>query len=95
MRALIWSFRLLVFLVFFAFAAKNTDPVTLRFFFGVTWQLPLVALLLLFFASGAGVGILAMTVPYLRQWRAKRRLRAEVAQQSDTNIAVQPPSAGA
>jgi uncharacterized integral membrane protein len=74
MRALIWSLRLLVFLVFFAFAAKNTEPVTLRFFLGTSWQVPLIVLLFGFFAAGALFGILAMTAPYVRQWREKRRL---------------------
>ncbi|HET6718728.1 MAG TPA: LapA family protein [Rhodocyclaceae bacterium] len=74
MRALIWSLRLLVFLVLFAFAAKNTEPVTLRFFLGTTWQVPLIVLLFAFFAIGAVVGVLAMTAPYVRQWREKRRL---------------------
>lgn len=74
MRALIWSLRLLVFLVLFAFAAKNTEPVTLRFFLGTTWQVPLIVLLFGFFAIGAVVGVLAMTAPYVRQWREKRRL---------------------
>lgn len=74
MRALIWSLRLLVFLVLFAFAAKNTEPVTLRFFLGTSWQVPLIVLLFAFFAIGALVGVLAMTAPYVRQWREKRRL---------------------
>jgi uncharacterized integral membrane protein len=36
-----------------AFAAKNTDPVTLRFYFGLAWQAPLVALLLASFRPAA------------------------------------------
>ena len=95
MRALIWSFRLLVFLVFFAFAAKNTDPVMLRFFFGITWQVPLIALLFGFFAIGALFGILAMTAPYVRQWRSKRRLVKKVASVQAQPTVVQPPAAEA
>lgn len=95
MRALIWSFRLLVFLMFFAFAAKNTDPVTLRFFFGVTWQLPLIVLLFGFFVMGALFGVLAMTAPYVRQWRAKRRLALKVSSVQSPSVAVQPPAADA
>jgi len=41
------------FLFLLAFAARNTDPVTLRFYFDLAWQMPLVALLLAFFVAGA------------------------------------------
>lgn len=76
MRALIWSVRLLVFLVLFAFAAKNTDPVSLRLFFGQSVQFPLIVLLVFFFAFGALCGVFAMMFPYLHQWREKRRCAA-------------------
>jgi len=93
MRALIWSLRLLVFLVLFAFAVKNTDPVTLRFFLGATWQAPLILLLLAFFAAGVLFGVLAMTAPYFRQWRAKRQLADTVSATARAPVVVQPPSA--
>ena len=95
MRALIWSFRLLVFLVLFAFAAKNTEPVTLRFFFGTSWQVPLVMLLFGFFAVGVLFGILAMMAPYANQWREKRRLARKVSRTAVEPAIVQPPSAEA
>ena len=93
MRALIWSLRLLLFLVLFSFAAKNTEPVSLRFFFGISWQPPLIVLLFGFFALGAVSGVLAMTAPYVRQWREKRRLVRKVADTPATSVPVQPPSA--
>lgn len=93
MRALIWSLRLLVFLVLFAFAAKNTEPVTLRFFFGTSWQIPLIVLLFGFFAVGVLFGILAMTAPYARQWREKRRLARKVRRNDAELSVIQPPSA--
>jgi uncharacterized integral membrane protein len=74
MRPLVWSFRLFLFLVLFYFASKNTDPVTLRLFFSTTWQVPLIVLLVAFFAAGTLVGVLAMTFPFFRQWNARRRL---------------------
>jgi lipopolysaccharide assembly protein A len=93
MRALIWSFRLLVFLAFFAFAAKNTEPVTLRLFFGGSWQVPLIILVFGFFAAGALLGVLAMTAPFATQWREKRQLAGKVSRQSVERPLVQPPSA--
>ena len=52
MRLITWAIRIALFVVLLAFAAKNTDPVTLRFYFDLAWQAPLVALLLAFFAAG-------------------------------------------
>jgi len=46
MRFLTWAIRLALFVVLLAFAAKNTESVTLRFYFDLAWQAPLVALLL-------------------------------------------------
>jgi len=56
MRILTWALRLAIFLFLLAFAARNTDPVTLRFYFDLAWQMPLVALLLAFFVAGALLG---------------------------------------
>jgi uncharacterized integral membrane protein len=91
MRALVWSIRLILFLLLFAFAVKNTEPVTLRLFFGGTWQVPLVVLLATFFAGGALFGILAMTLPYVRQWRAKRRLLRDASRHFQQTAVVEPP----
>src|SRR5437773_8760421 len=54
-----WLLRALLFLAIFAFALLNTDRVTLRFFLGQTWETPMIVVLLLFFAFGAGIGVLA------------------------------------
>ena len=37
-----WLLRVLLFLAVFAFALMNTDPVTLRFFLGWTWETPMI-----------------------------------------------------
>src|SRR5512147_1533104 len=80
MRTVTWTIRLAAFLVLLAFAAKNTDPVTLRFYFDLAWQLPLVALLLAFFAAGALLGLAAMLGTVLRQRREIARLSRGSAQ---------------
>src|SRR5436190_16250868 len=54
-----WLLRALLFLAIFAFALLNTDRVTLRFLLGQTWESPMIVVLLLFFAFGAGFGVLA------------------------------------
>jgi putative membrane protein len=40
----------------FAFAIKNTDPVSVRFFLDTAWQAPLIIVVLAFFAGGAALG---------------------------------------
>ena len=88
MRVLTWLFRLALFLVMMGFALSNTDTATLRFF-GIPqfeWRAPLVLLLLVFFAAGALLGVLAAMPMVLRQRRIAARLRREIA-------AMPPPSA--
>jgi uncharacterized integral membrane protein len=58
-RQLSWVLRALLFLVIFAFALLNTQTVSLRVFLGRTWEMPMILVLLLFFALGAAIGILA------------------------------------
>ena len=77
MRLVTWTIRIALFILLLAFAARNTEPATLRFYFDVAWQAPLVVLLLAFFASGALLGVLATLGALLRQRREIARLRRE------------------
>ena len=72
MRIVTWTIRLVVFLLLIAFAAKNVEPVTLRFYFDLALQAPLVLWLLAFFALGALFGVAALLATVLR-------LRREIA----------------
>ncbi|HEX7053334.1 MAG TPA: LapA family protein [Burkholderiales bacterium] len=78
MRLVTWAIRLVVFLLLVAFAAKNAEPVTLRFYFDVALEAPLVVLLLAFFAAGALFGVLALLGPLARQRREISALRKRV-----------------
>ena len=60
---------MVVFVLLVAFAAKNADNVTLRFYFDLTLQAPLVLVLFGFFAAGALFGMLALIGTLLRQRR--------------------------
>ncbi len=77
MRALTWAVRVAAFILLLAFAVKNTEPVTLRFYFDLAWQAPLISLLLAFFAAGALVGLAAVLTAMLRQRREIQQLRRE------------------
>ena len=95
MRILTWAIRVALFVLLLAFAAKNTDPVTLRFYFGLAWQAPLIALLLAFFAGGIALGLMAMFGSWFAQRRELSRLqRGEAAKKDAAGGAVsQPPAA--
>ena len=94
MRILTWAIRIALFVLLLAFAAKNTDPVNLRFYFGLVWQAPLVAILLAFFAAGVALGLMAMLGTYLSQRRQVSRLERKIlAQESKIPVADQPPPA--
>ncbi|MBI4123837.1 MAG: hypothetical protein A3G28_08310 [Betaproteobacteria bacterium RIFCSPLOWO2_12_FULL_68_19] len=84
MRLLTWALRLLVFLLLVAFAAKNVEPVTLRFYFDLALQAPLVAVLFGFFAAGALFGILALLGTVLRQRREISLLRKKTPMEEAT-----------
>jgi lipopolysaccharide assembly protein A len=75
MRIVTWTIRALVFLLLVAFAAKNVEPVTLRFYFDLALRAPLVLVLLGGFALGALFGVLALVPTVLRQRREISALR--------------------
>ncbi|MEW6313592.1 MAG: LapA family protein [Pseudomonadota bacterium] len=81
MRYLSWVWKLALFIALFGFALKNTDPVVVRYYFGLEWQAPLVFALLAFFAGGAALGVLASLAFVFRQHRElsalRRKLRAQ------------------
>ena len=78
MRYLNWILRIALFVALLGFAVKNDQPVTLRYFFGYEWQSSLVIVLLVFFAVGAAVGVLAMLANVLQQRREIARLKRDI-----------------
>ena len=83
MRVLTWAARLAVFLLLAALAAKNVEPVTLRFFFDQALRAPLALVLLGAFALGALFGVVAMLGPVLRQRREISALKRPGTQSPD------------
>ena len=84
MRYVTWTVRLVVFLFLLAFAVKNTNPVTLRFYFELAWQAPLIVLLLAFFAGGAVFGLAAALSTLFAQRRELLSLKRTVDEQRQT-----------
>jgi uncharacterized integral membrane protein len=91
MRIVTWTIRVLVFLLLVGFAAKNVEPVTLRFYFDLALQAPLVLALFGFFALGALFGILALLGTVLRQRREISRLRKRVPGEPEMPAVIPPP----
>ena len=82
MRALDWTLRIILFLALFLFALKNTDSVRLNLYFDQMWQAPLILVLLVFFAAGAAMGVLATLATVFRQRREIARLQRELRSRS-------------
>jgi putative membrane protein len=87
---------IMLFVLFFGFALKNTDEAVLRFFLGYEVRSPLALLLLAFFAAGAVLGVLAMTPTVFRHRRelARGKKAAAVLQQENDAqklMRAQPP----
>jgi uncharacterized integral membrane protein len=78
MRVLAWILRIILFLALFLFALKNTDTVSLRLYFDQVWQAPLILVLLVFFAAGAAMGVLATLATVFRQRRDIARLQRDL-----------------
>jgi uncharacterized integral membrane protein len=79
MRIVTWTIRLVLLLLLIVLAAKNVDPVTLKFYFDRTWQAPLIVLLFGAFAAGALFGILALVGTLLRQRREISSLKKKLS----------------
>jgi putative membrane protein len=75
MRIVTWTIRLVVFVLLVAFGAKNVEPVTLRFYFDLAVEAPLILIMFGAFALGALFGILALLGKLVRQRRQIQLLR--------------------
>ena len=83
MRVVLWGCRIFIFLFLLAFALKNSDLVSVRFFFDTVWQAPLVIIVLAFFAGGAALGALSLlgTVFGLRREVSRLKRATKIVQQ--------------
>jgi putative membrane protein len=94
MRALAWTLRIILFLALFLFALKNTNTVSLRLYFDQVWRVPLVLVLLVFFAAGAAMGVLATLATVFRQRRDIARLRRELGNRPRDDRSERPLAGG-
>jgi putative membrane protein len=88
MRIVTWTIRLVVFVLLVAFGAKNVEPVTLRFYFDLALQTPLILALFGAFALGAFFGVLSLLGKVLRQ-----RLEISTLKKRSASVAEPAPPA--
>lgn len=69
MRILVWSLRLLVFVLLLVLAVYNVQPVSFHFFADMVWEVPLMVMLLVAFVMGAFSMGVVMVVRVLRLQR--------------------------
>ncbi|MCD6042696.1 MAG: LapA family protein [Burkholderiales bacterium] len=87
MRAVTWAIRLIVFLLLVGLAAKNVEPVALRFYFDLAAEAPLVLWLFGAFVLGALFGVAALLGALARQRREISALKKKMASEG----AASPP----
>ena len=92
MRLIIWTLKALVFFTLFAFALNNQHPASVKWFFGVEWQAPMVFVVVAAFAAGCAFGVVAM-VP--GRWRARQRKPLTGSGTPDTRNATAPDTGAA
>lgn len=78
MRILVWSLRIIIFIMLFGLAIKNSGLVVLRLYFDNTWQVALSLVILSSFIAGTVVGITAGLATMIRQRREISRLRDQL-----------------
>ena len=82
MRYVLWILKLALFVLVLAFAVKNADLVTVRYYPAGEWQAPLVFVLLVAFCLGIAAGLGAALTQVFRQRREIAALRRELGRVS-------------
>ncbi len=93
MRALAWLVRAFIFFALFAFALNNQQEVAVHWFFGFDWHAPMVIIVLVAFAAGCAIGVLAMVPSWWRQRRVAQLAAPATTVQTSTAPSTQVPSA--
>jgi len=95
MRYLLWILRFALFVLVLAFAVKNTDPVTVHYYFGGEWQSPLIFVLLIASCAGIALGLAAGLGQIFKQRREiaalNRKLRNAAPRETGAAVAAAKP----
>lgn len=74
-RCLVWALRIMLFILLLGFAIKNDNVIDVHFFLHTVWQVPLILIMLTFFALGVILGGSVSIIPLLKQLRKERTAR--------------------
>jgi uncharacterized integral membrane protein len=77
MSVLRFLFIAVVFIALLFISLQNADPVTLRLFTLWSWDAPLVFVILIAFATGVALGLVASAIKVVRLKRQLARLRRD------------------
>ena len=83
MRSLLWLLRLVLLLLLFGLALKNSGGVELKLYFDGSWQVPLSLLVLICFAAGVALGASTAILVRVRQRREIIELRKRLGPDAD------------
>jgi putative membrane protein len=88
---------IVLFVLFFGFALKNSQEVDLHLFLSYELRAPLVLMLLVFFVAGAVLGVLALTPTVVRYRREtnKQKTAIQTLQASALQVNRAPDSVNA
>ena len=87
-----WILGVAIFLFLLLVSLQNAEQVKLRFYTWVSWEVPLILLLLVVFAVGVTAGLLVGAVRTARLKRQLNRVRRDHAKQ--VTLTAQPPMDG-
>ena len=91
MRLVIWLLRVVLFLILLGFAVRNSDPVTVYYYFGAQWHAPLVFVMLVCIVVGVALGVLGVIGQVFRLRRELAELRRERRASTHESAQVLPP----
>lgn len=75
MKLVAWTIRIVLFVLLFVLALRNTGEAALQLFFGAVWHAPLILILLAAFALGIVAALIAVAPALMRQRMEASRLR--------------------
>lgn len=83
-KIIFWIVNIIIFLLLFILSYNNLESVTLQFI-NMTWEMPLIILILIVFALGCFVGGFAL-LPLLLKQRRKCKKAAQQAKEVGTDL---------
>ncbi|GJG93632.1 lipopolysaccharide assembly LapA domain-containing protein [Cupriavidus pauculus] len=94
MKLVTWIFRIVLFVLLFVLALRNTGDADLQLFFGAVWHAPLILILLAAFGLGIVAALAAVAPGLMRQRMEAARLRRALGEaRTATTVDTVPPEA--